>query len=205
MTLDHLLNNHAVELWGVTPLTDTFQDAGGYKCIAFCLPYDQAAVAALPNDDLISRSKAELTERARVIYRAIATTLKECSFQSFDEVSEELRLREKRVSQKVFAYLAGLGWIGKSSLLITNEYGPRVRLCTIFTQGDLEVTSRSRVGECGECLACAKACPAGAINKNGYDVNKCKQVVTDQKGETKTFCGLCMRACPQGIANSPVW
>jgi len=73
-----------------------------------------------------------------------------------------------------------------------------VRLGTIITKDDIGLTEPAFLGSCGECMACSEACPAGAISKNGYDVSKCKQIVTDAQGKYKTFCGLCMKVCPIG-------
>jgi len=43
-------------------------------------------------------------------------------------------------SNKMAAHLAGLGWIGKSCLLVTPEAGPRARWATVLTQAALEKT-----------------------------------------------------------------
>ncbi len=56
---------------------------------------------------------------------------------------------------------AGLGWIGKTALFVSPEFGPAVRLATVFT--DLELPTGEPVTEsrCGDCRACVDACPAG--------------------------------------------
>lgn len=200
--LENLFKQHEVPLWGIVSLGEAIEGADGYGCIAFCLPYDNAAVAALPDDDLMNMCKKDLGEKTRAVYKAIAEECSEYRFVFYDDVDKELKLREKRVSQKVLAHLAGLGWIGRSSLLITSKLGPRVRLGTIFTKDDLEFTGQLCSGDCGDCMACAGICPTGAISKNAYDVNKCRQIVLDAKGEYRTFCGLCMQVCPQGNSNN---
>jgi epoxyqueuosine reductase QueG len=63
------------------------------------------------------------------------------------------------ISHKAVARMAGLGWQGKSLLLINPEYGPRVRLVTVLT--DMPLTpDRPIENRCGKCLECVKACPA---------------------------------------------
>ena len=200
--IENLFKQHEVPLWGIVSLGEIIEHTDGYSCITFCLPYDSAAVAALPDDDLMNRCKKELSERTRAVYKAIVKECSEYRFVFYDDVDKELKLREKGISQKVLAHLAGLGWIGRSSLLITSKFGPRVRLGTIFTKDDLEFkfTGHLCSGDCGDCMTCAEICPAGAISKNSYDVNKCRQIVTDARGEYRTFCGLCMQVCPQGNA-----
>lgn len=101
----------------------------------------------------------------------------------YDDVDKEFGLREKGISQKVLGYLAGLGWIGRSSLLVTPKFGPRVRIGTIFTKDDIGLTGQPFLGSCGECMVCSEACPASAISKNAYDVSKCRQIVTDAQGK----------------------
>ena len=201
--LENVFTQHDVPLWGIVSLGEAIEGADGYGCIAFCLPYDRAAVAALPDDDLMNRCRKNLGERTSAVYRAIAEECGGYRFGFYDDVDKELRLREKGVSQKVLAHLAGLGWMGRSSLLVTSTFGPRVRLGTLFTQDDLEFTGHRCSGDCGDCTACAGICPTGAISKHAYDVDKCRQMVTDAKGEYRTFCGLCMQVCPQGNANKP--
>jgi len=62
---------------------------------------------------------------------------------------------------------AGLGELGRNGLLITPQYGPRVRLCKIFTDLPLEPDQPIEFGVkefCKECKLCAKYCEAGAIS-----------------------------------------
>jgi len=62
---------------------------------------------------------------------------------------------------------AGLGELGRNGLLITPQYGPRVRLCKIFTDLPLEPDRPIEFGVkefCKKCKLCAKYCEAGAIS-----------------------------------------
>ena len=61
-------------------------------------------------------------------------------------------------SQKLAAHLAGLGWIGKSCLLLTKEFGPRVRWVTVLTDAPLEAGSAMN-RPCGKCRVCVDALP----------------------------------------------
>ena len=201
MMLENLFKQHKVPLWGIVSMSKVIESAEGYNCIVFCLPYDIAAIASLPDDELMEKCKKDLRKRTAAVYKAIIRMYSDYHFELYDETDDILKLRERGISQKVLAHLAGLGWIGRSSLLITSRFGPRVRIGTIFTKGDLDVTGHPFSGDCGECTACAEICPAGAISKNAYDVNKCREIVTDARGEYETFCGLCMRVCPIGSIN----
>ena len=71
---------------------------------------------------------------------------------------------EGRYSHKKVACLAGAGYIGKSNLFLSHEYGPAVRLGTLFTDCELLNTPPvEQTTDCGNCNLCQKACPAGAI------------------------------------------
>lgn len=99
-------------------------------------------------------------------------------------------------SHRAIAYYAGLGWRGRSSLLINPRYGARVRYVSILT--DMPMTfDKPLERDCGNCLSCLKACPAGAIHQDHYDIDACTQLL---KHYAKTLhvsliCGVCVKAC----------
>ena len=113
---------------------------------------------------------------------------------------------------KTAATRAGLGWVGKSALLITPEHGPRVRLATVFTDMPLETGTPVTEGKCGDCRACLRACPAGAIKgqqwqvgilrKELVDAAACWQTATtlllERVGVESAVCGVCVSVCPVG-------
>ncbi|WP_031484851.1 epoxyqueuosine reductase [Maridesulfovibrio frigidus] len=116
------------------------------------------------------------------------------------------------VSHKAVARIAGLGWQGKNLLLITPEYGSRVRLVTILTSAPLSVDSPV-ANRCGKCMKCSEACPAGAIKglstKDYYksrnealDFGKCVSKLTEEfqhlPNVSGLICGICIKVCPWG-------
>ena len=66
-------------------------------------------------------------------------------------------------SHKMAARLSGLGWIGKSCLLITPEAGPRVRWSTILTDVPLKFTGKPLEESCNDCQECVDICPSKAF------------------------------------------
>jgi epoxyqueuosine reductase len=119
------------------------------------------------------------------------------------------------VSHKLVAHLAGLGWIGKSCLLITRKFGPRVRFATILTTAPLPADSTLVEPECGRCRACVDICPAAAITgkpfnpeedrKVRFQARACKEYTDTYQKElgyqfpsSSTVCGLCVYICPKG-------
>lgn len=108
---------------------------------------------------------------------------------------------------KTAATRAGLGWIGKTALFVSPEFGPRVRLATVFTDVPLEAGSPVGVGRCGACRRCVDACPAGAgrdvtwragMPRDAlYDEKAC-EAETDRHPELGGVCGICIAVCPWG-------
>lgn len=118
---------------------------------------------------------------------------------------------------KEAAVRAGLGIIGKSSLLITPEYGTRVVIILMATD-TLEVTEYSGAGGSGclNCGRCAHACPVGAIDCEGLShPEKClrnfmmegiivPEYVRSLMGMKLLGCDACQRVCPmQKLAEEP--
>jgi len=114
---------------------------------------------------------------------------------------------------KTVATRASLGWIGKSALLITPEYGPRVRLVSVLTDAPLEVSLPISESRCGQCSLCVEACPAKALTGKSWqeetkreelvDVGLCREVTQRNKikfGEP--ICGICVSVCHFGKVSS---
>lgn len=82
-----------------------------------------------------------------------------------------------RWSQRHIAYLAGLGTFGLNNMLIT-EAGCSGRLGSLVTSLDIEPGSPLREDFClykksGQCKACLRLCPSGALTAQGFDRHKC--------------------------------
>jgi epoxyqueuosine reductase len=107
------------------------------------------------------------------------------------------RILKAIISYKHVAEAAGLGRIGMSSLLITEKYGPRVRLAVCLTEAALDPTPYLKDHVCRYCNVCVLRCPARALEKpkagEAYAINKfaCREYVEASGG-----CSECMRLCP---------
>lgn len=108
------------------------------------------------------------------------------------------------LSHKLIAAEAGLGWIGRSNLLVTPQWGARVRLVSILTDMPLEVGQKlSR--DCGSCRDCLNVCPAGVIKEEpgNFDRLGCLEQLRKFRKEYNIphyICGICVKAC-RGPAN----
>jgi len=112
------------------------------------------------------------------------------------------------IFEKAWAQRAGLGWIGKNSLLVNKNTGTFHFIGIIVT--DVELHYDIPVEEkCGNCILCIEACPTGAlVGPHELDVRKCishltmeqkKPLEVSLKNKLNNFiygCDICQEACP---------
>ena len=80
---------------------------------------------------------------------------------------------------KTAAVRAGLGYVGKSCLFVSNACGPRLRLATVLTDMVLPCEAERVAPSCGACNLCVKACPAGALTGTVYEQGMPRSAVFD--------------------------
>ena len=112
----------------------------------------------------------------------------------------DMRFLSAIFSYKHAAVFAGLGTLGRHSLLITPEYGPRVRLACLLTEAQIEGSSTKPKDRCIDCDACIRACPANALNRpqhgEPYSINKFACQAYRQMGFA---CSICMKVCDEAL------
>ncbi len=110
-------------------------------------------------------------------------------------------------SHKHAAFLTGLGSFGLNNVILTPEFGPRVRFTSIFTTADLEGDPIPAKDLCTRCLACAVQCPVKAIESEYPSGNTAPPLINKMKcaNRSKTLrkkysspCGICIKVCPVG-------
>lgn len=111
------------------------------------------------------------------------------------------------VPHKTIAVLSGLGFVGKSGLFLSKDFGSKVRLATILTNAPVQSELPIIKNGCGDCELCKKACPAGAIygelpTENGernFDAEKCSKYMKEhfQDIGRGSVCGVCIKVCPK--------
>ena len=118
-------------------------------------------------------------------------------------------------SFKYAATRAGIGWIGKNDVVITRQYGPRVRLAVVLINASFEYGQPVVESRCPEdCRKCVDICPCKALKDVRWDPEKFRAEIIDYhrcnrmrsafipKLGRKSACGMCFAACPVGIAGS---
>jgi epoxyqueuosine reductase QueG len=107
--------------------------------------------------------------------------------------------QQGHLSHKKIGRLAGLGWIGRSNLLVNPDLGSQFRLVTVLTDMPLP-PDKPLESDCGECMLCLSSCPAGAIKetKEDFDHQTCFEKLKEfrRSGIVSQFiCGVCVNAC----------
>ncbi|NLI74490.1 MAG: epoxyqueuosine reductase [Euryarchaeota archaeon] len=114
------------------------------------------------------------------------------------------------ISHKAIAFKAGIGWIGKSGLLVTEKFGPRVRMGTILTDVSMSGPSDLLSNQCGNCRECIDNCPTRSLKDMSFqdkpssrddviDWAKCGRYEVALLGdgsEPEKACGRCIAHCP---------
>ena len=110
---------------------------------------------------------------------------------------------------KTAATSAGLGWIGKTALFVSPEFGPAVRLATVFTDLELPAGEPVRESRCGACRECVDACPAGCgrdvlwqpgmARELLFDAGACRHHMSLFTSVEAQICGICIAACPYAL------
>lgn len=105
---------------------------------------------------------------------------------------------------KTIATKSGLGWIGRSALFVTPEYGSAVALGAILTDMPLDFGTPITDSECDDCTNCQEACPVDAINPQKWndrlnrediiDIETCGEYIIEQY-KAGLGCTKCMSEC----------
>lgn len=110
---------------------------------------------------------------------------------------------------KTIATRAGLGWIGKCALLVTENFGSAIRISSVLTDAPLEVGKAINESRCGSCHNCVEACPGKAPMGINWELGKpreeffnafeCRKAAREKAalvGIDGTLCGKCIEICP---------
>jgi epoxyqueuosine reductase QueG len=156
------------------------------------------------------RANALLADLSRAAARLLAGKgFRAVALKPAGEDFDQTALATSSLPHKTAATRAGLGWIGKSALLVTKRFGAAVRLTTVLTDAPLKVAVPVTASRCGKCTACIDACPgrapagreweAGLEREAFFDARACYQTAKGYAASLQiesTICGICIAACP---------
>ncbi len=220
---------YGVDFCGVADLTPA-RDAilvqsgalleGFTRAVSFGIALPNAVVDLLPRRseravavNYQTHSYDIINQRLDLLTSQVSSLLQRQGWRAFP-VPASKRVDDERIcavfSHKLAAHLAGLGWIGKSCLLVTPQIGPRVRWATVLTDATLPPSGEPLAERCGDCRECVDICPVhaftgepfrqGEAREVRYDAGKCDRYFNymKKKDADAAVCGMCLYVCPYG-------
>lgn len=103
------------------------------------------------------------------------------------------------LSLKHLGYFAGLGQIGRNSMLCNKTYGNLITLGAILTDAELDADKMQIEEMCAEnCNLCIDSCPVGAISEQGVLQKLCRphSEIINKRGVEVYVCNTCRKICP---------
>lgn len=198
------LYRQGADLVGIGDLTALPENSRGK------LPFGISIAVKFPKDvvsgivDLPTREYYDWYNKVNGTLSQIAshavTTLKDLGYQATTRTG---------LPQKTVATRAGVGWVGKSNLLVTEQYGSMIRLASVLTDAPLIAAEPINESKCGDCRLCVDACPAGALTGKLWDTTVSRDEILDTSacsamavsrsiqgfGVPIELCGKCFAVC----------
>jgi epoxyqueuosine reductase QueG len=215
------MDKQKIALWGAADLRDfsTPHDETGHSfpfSLSWVIPMNPQIMASIQNgpNQTYADEYARVNSRIDELSGALAAEIKGRGHRAKPLAASD---RTDTVNikgdfpHKTAATRAGLGWIGRHCQLIAREFGPWIRLGTVFTDMELPCATPIEQNFCGRCILCVEACPAKALKGNAWhpgipreellDAKACDQWKKEHyfqyhKGHN---CGICSAVCPYGL------
>lgn len=153
-------------------------------------------------DDLVKKIRSYLSELTKEDGHQLPLLTPDFSYR--------ICIDSAPILERSLAVRAGLGWVGKSSMLINRKYGSAFFLCEILLSLPIEPDEPYALDGCGSCTHCVEDCPNQCIDPvtRTIQADRCAAYLTiEHKGDfspeqaalvgTHLFgCDECLRACP---------
>jgi len=182
--------------------------------VAIAVALDASIISEIQNGP--TREYFQEYKRVNALLAALANKTAEFIRQKgFNAVASEPTLKKlpenlaTPLPHKTVATRAGLGWVGKSNLLITERYGSAIRLVSVLTDAPLETAEPINESSCGECNECVLRCPVDALLGEHWEAGQEREKIVDvyicrdtavrlckDIGVDGTVCGICIYVCP---------
>ncbi len=191
--------------------------AGAHTVVLLALPYRGTDEAP---GDAISRGRIARYARGRDYHRVFEKKLRRVAKAIREELGASARptVDYGPLLERPLAAAAGMGWLGKSTMLLAPGFGPWVLLGAIATDLDLRPDEPLKK-TCGACTRCIVACPTGALSPEGnvLDARLCISYHTIENrgpiprelrakfGDWIFGCDDCLDACPVGAAGTAAY
>ena len=179
------------------------------------LPADVQTISVLQNPSQAYLSRYALGRDYHKLIRRRLQQLADRIQQHVGDFGYRAFVDSAPVLERAFAEKAGLGWIGKNTMLINKRAGSWFFLGELFTDLPLEVDSKAEF-HCGSCTACLDVCPTQAfVGAQVLDARRCISYLTIElrgpiplelrplMGNRVFGCDDCQLCCPWNKFASP--
>lgn len=195
-----------------------FADVNGLASEFVDLPNGISLVLKLPKEAMFLVNEEEYEEYWKCFHAQIAKLteislkgeeyIKSLGYDAFALTMTRNECDMKKLLSilpyKTIATKSGLGWIGRSALFVTPEYGSAVALGAILTDMPLDFDEPITDSQCDDCTNCQDACPVNAINPQKWndrlnrsdiiDIEACGEYIIGQV-KAGLGCTKCMSEC----------
>ena len=145
-----------------------------------------------------------------VIKEKIEKVIKEI-VKKIHNVKAQIYVDDCDVMEKVWAVKSGLGWVGKNTIVLNENYGSFAFIATVFINVELDY-NESVLNQCETCTMCIDSCPTGALfDEHKLDANLCisyhtienKNAIPENINLNGWIfgCDICQDACPYNRRN----
>lgn len=180
---------------------------GVRSVLMVALPYSPVLPPVLPTDAATARyaQGEDYHRRARRLLRALAEQAK----RLFPGANTRGVVDTAPLLEREFAQLAGLGWIGKNTMLLHPKLGSWFTAAALLIDVELAYDAPFAADHCGRCTACLDACPTGALlQPRVLDARRCisywnieyqgmaSEHMRAAIGDWFFGCDICQEVCP---------
>lgn len=164
-----------------------------------CINVEKNGKIDMDRWNLYSDEYQHLNKMLKEIGKEIADTFNGIAYPPTTETpAEQIKnvkdYYHKTISHRLIAEYAGIGWRGKSELIITENRGPAVRFASVLI--NIPIIQGSKIkSKCGDCTACLEACHFLKNKQNLEDYREnCRKFIFTL-GLKHDICGRCIKAC----------
>lgn len=194
---------------------------GCRSIVMLAVPYDgqpasQSTSNATESTGRIARYAGSGIDYHDVIHKRLKS-LKRWTLDSYPNAMLRGVVDTAPLLEREFAEAAGLGWVGKNTLLLNRQWGSYFFLAALLTDLELTADAPYEKGYCGTCTACLTACPTEAFPRPFVlDAGRCISYLTiehrehipeplrDQLAGWAFGCDVCQEVCPWNRKEHPV-
>jgi len=190
----YLLNNGA-DFACFVDTADLPGDAvAGYTCVVFFgKAISKEYIRALMSGETPKTKEVINTER-KMDKLAVKTAM----LLEADGYKSQTKLKFGQLPHKTVALRAGLGFIGKNNLLVTEQYGCAVLFGKVLTTAPFITKSKPTMPpQCGACTVCVDVCAANTLLGKTWDISAKREDMMVRKN--CTLCQKCMIWCPYTV------